>query len=216
MGAINFDIGLIAVPKEILNKETPLNDSEKKLLHQHTVWGYMMLSENSVIPATSSIIALSHHEHQNGTGYPRAQKGENRPPLKANAKSGLIHRFAEIVAVADVYDMLTNGRKHFAAKLEPRKAFQKIIEMRGTVLNSEIVKTFMSTVPVYPVGTRVKIVKAPFANLDGCYAVISKIDPDNIMEPQILVIETKLKNKMTKPITIDLSKNKGFELELAS
>ena len=173
-----------------------------------------MLSENVIIPPTSSLVAYAHHECQDGTGYPRGMKGENRPAGKSFSKAGLIHRFAEIVAVADTYDMLTNGRKHFSPKLSPVEVFNEIVSMSGTKLNADIVKCFLSIVPMFPVGTRVRITTAPIAELQGCFGVISKVNPDRVHEPQVLVFESKNHQKI-KPVTLDFSKHKGFSVELA-
>ena len=214
LGALNYDLGMLAVPKEILEKEGVLTGKENSILRQHTTYGYLMLSENVIIPPTSSLVAFAHHECQDGTGYPRGMKGENRPAGKSFSKVGLIHRFAEIVAIADTYDMLISGRKHFSPKLSPVEAFNKIVSMSGAKLNADIVKCFLSIMPMFPVGTRVRITAAPIAELQGCFGVISKVNPDRVHEPQVLVFESKNRQKI-KPLTLDFSKHKGFSIELA-
>ena len=214
LGALNYDLGLLAVPQEILVKEGVLTGKENQILQQHTTYGYLMLSENVIIPPTSSLVAYAHHECQDGTGYPRGMKGENRPAGKGFSKVGLIHRFAEIVAVADTYDMFTNGRKHFSPKLSPAEAFKKLVSMSGAKLNSDILKCLLSIVPMFPVGTRVRITTSPIAELQGCFGVISKVNPALVHEPQVLVFESKNHQKI-KPVTLDFSKHKGFSVELA-
>lgn len=214
LGALNYDLGMLAVPKEIAEKEGDLTDDEKIILKQHTTYGYLMLSENALIPPTSSSVANAHHECQDGTGYPRGIKAENRPPTKMYSKPGLIHRFAEIVAVADTYDMLTNGRRHFSPKLGPAETFKKIISMSGAKLNADIVKCLFSIVPMFPVGTRIRITSAPIDGLQGSIGVVSKVNPDRVHEPQVLIFESKNHQKI-KPVTLDFSKHKGFSVELA-
>lgn len=213
LGAINYDLGMLAVPGEILKKRGELTKDEKTILQQHTAYGYLMLSDISAIPATSSIVAMSHHEHQDGTGYPRGMKGENRPPVKTLAKSGLIHRFTEIVSVADAYDMFFNGRRHYSRELEPKEVIKKLIEMKGTKLNSEIVKTLVSIVPTYPVGARVRIVNGPLPDIMGGIGVVSRVVPDHLSEPQVIIFESK-NHKRIKPVTLDLTKHQGFSIEL--
>lgn len=215
LGVINYDIGMIAIPKEILNKTTPLTEQEKNILKQHTVYGYMMLSEISIIPPTSSIVALSHHEYQDGTGYPRGETGANTPPLKSFSKPKTIHRFAEIVAVADTFEMYIYGRKHFAQKLPPDKAIRKLIEMKGTKLNADILKTLLTIVSIYPVGMRVRVIDSPLPDLRGCYGVVAQNNPGKLFEPTILLIESRNKKKLPKPVTLDFSVHKGFLVELA-
>jgi HD-GYP domain-containing protein (c-di-GMP phosphodiesterase class II) len=213
IGAINYDLGLVAVPEAILEKQGDLTEEEYRIYEQHTVFGYIMLSQNPSIPPTSSAVALQHHEHQDGTGFPRGIKGENRPPLKDFSRKNVIHRFAEIVAVADTYDMLITGRSGRGPKNTVQDALKKIIQMGGARLNSEIVKTLVSIVPVYPVGARIRIINAPVPQLVGYNGVVAKDNPDCLEQPQIILYETRNHSRVT-PVLIDLAKHKGFTFEL--
>ena len=212
MGAINCDLGLIAIPRVIFEKNGNFDTPEEREIYtQHTVYGYLMLSQNPSIAATSAAVALQHHEHQDGTGFPRNIRGENLAPLKDFSRKNLIHRFSEIVAVADTYDMLTTGR--MGPRYGIREAIHKVIEMSGEKLNKEMVKTLTSIVPIYPVGTRIRIVNAPSSQLIGYHGVVAKDNTEDIESPQIILYETK-KHKKVKPILIDLSDHTGFQLEL--
>jgi HD-GYP domain len=213
IGAINFDLGLVAVPAAILEKLGDLTEEEYRTYEQHTVFGYIMLSQNPAIPPTSSAVALQHHEHQDGTGFPRGIKGENRPPLKDFSRKNVIHRFAEIVAVADTYDMLITGRNNCGPKHSVQDALKKIILMGGAKLNSEIVKMLVSIVPVYPVGARIRVLNAPVPQLVGYNGVVAKDNPDCLEQPQIILYETRNHQRVT-PVLIDLAKHKGFTFEL--
>ncbi len=215
LGAINYDIGMLAIPEKIMEKDSELTADEKGILMQHAVYGYIMLSNITSIPAASTIVAFSHHEHQDGSGFPKGLKGGNRPPLKTMQKKGLIHRFAEIVSVVDTYDMLTNGRKHFSLPMEPPVALQKMIEMRRTKLNFEILKTFISILPIYPVGTRIRVTNSPRSELMGCYGVIADVRPERIFEPKVVLVESKLQKRLPKTMMLDFAKHRGFEIELA-
>ena len=102
----------------------------------------------------------------------------------------------------------------FCPKLGPVEVFNEIVSMSGTKLNADIVKCFLSIVPMFPVGTHVRITTTPIAELQGCFGVISKVNPDRVHEPKVLVYESKNHQKI-KPISIDFSKYKGFSIELA-
>lgn len=211
MGAINYDLGCIAIPQEIMKKNGDFTAEEYEIYKQHTVYGYLMLSQNPSMAATSAAVALQHHEYQNGSGYPRKQKGENKPPLKDFSRKNVIHRFAEIVAVADYYDRLITGR--LCEKLEIRNAIKKLIEVSGDKLNSDIVKHLVAIIPVYPVGARFRVVNAPTPQLIGYYGVVAKLNPHNLEAPQIILYETR-KHQRVKPILIDLAAHSGFDLEV--
>jgi HD-GYP domain-containing protein (c-di-GMP phosphodiesterase class II) len=213
VGAISYDIGLVALPREILDKGLPVSGAELEVFKQHTLFGYIMLSDNPAIPATSAAAALQHHEHQDGSGYPRGIKGENRPPLKDFTKQNMIHRFAEIIAVADYYDMLTTGRLTGGATVPVQRAIKELIKLGGTILNSEIVKTLTAIVPVFPVGARVRVAEAPTPQLVGYGGVVARDNPANIELPQIILFETK-KHHHIAPILINMAKYDGFVLEL--
>jgi len=214
IGAINYDIGLVTVPKEILVKDGSLTTDEQEVLNHHTVYGYYILRDSQTIPATSAAVALQHHENQNGSGYPKALKGDNRPPLKDFSRKNVIHRFAEIVAAADRYDMMTTGRQHYSGRFDIRTALRNLIAMGGSILNSEIVKMLVSMVPIYPVGARVRIVDAPSAQLVGYSGVIARDNPTELEKPQVVLYLTKNHQKITPPILVDLAKHSGFVLEL--
>jgi len=215
IGALNYDLGLIALPSGLIDKAaSAYTEEEVKLYRQHTVFGFLMLSQNHLIPPTSAAVALQHHEHQDGGGFPRKIKGDNRPPLKDFSRQNMIHRFSEIVAVADMYDACLHGRLQMGiAASDVRTALRNIIEMGGTVLNSDIVKTLVSIVPIFPVGARFRIVNAPTPQLVGHYGVVARDNPENLETPQIIIYETKNHQKI-KPVLIDMAKHSGFILEL--
>ena len=215
IGALNYDLGLIALPKGLLEKPTTkYSTDELKLYHQHTVFGYLMLSQNHLIPSTSAAVALQHHEHQDGSGFPRGIKGDNRPPLKDFSRQNMIHRFSEIVAVADVYDACLYGRVQMnLQKMDVREALRVVIERGGKYLNSDIIKTLITIVPIFPVGARIRIINAPSQQLIGYYGVVARDNPKNLELPQIIIYESKNHQKI-KPILIDLYQHSGFVLEL--
>lgn len=98
IGALLHDVGKIYINLEILNKPEPLLPEEYELVKTHTVKGYELLKEKMSISYISAHIAYQHHERVDGSGYPRGLSHEK------------IHRFAKIVAVADVYDAMTSQR----------------------------------------------------------------------------------------------------------
>ncbi|MGN0729528.1 HD-GYP domain-containing protein [Treponema sp.] len=104
------DCGKIAVPDEIIAKPDKLTDEEYVLMQEHTIMGYAILKDLTLIP-DASFAAFYHHERFDGAGYPNGLKGEEIPEI------------VRIVSVADVFDCMSRDRYY-------RKAFplEAIIE----------------------------------------------------------------------------------------
>lgn len=93
------DVGKIAVPDAILNKQTTLTVSEYEIVKRHPVTGFEMCNKLGFTKEELQVI-LYHHERFNGSGYPAGLKGDGIPTV------------ACIVAVADVYDALSSARSY--------------------------------------------------------------------------------------------------------
>lgn len=140
--AILHDIGKRAISKKILDKPGKLTDEERKTINTHSKIGYNMLKDNDNIKSTTRIAVLSHHENEDGTGYPRGLKGNK------------IHLFAKIIHVADVYDALCSKRS-YKEDYKPSEAIEYLMGNCGTMFDQTVVETFLKYIVVYPVGTDV-------------------------------------------------------------
>ncbi|MFP4417140.1 MAG: HD-GYP domain-containing protein [Fibrobacterota bacterium] len=213
VGAMNYDLGLVAIPAEILKKNGAFTPEEFEIYKRHTVYGYLMLSQNPAIAATSAAIALQHHENQDGKGFPRGLKGENLLPEKDFLRKNIIHRFAEIVTVADEYNMMTTGR--MCQKVHAKDAIKVLVEKSGKVFNREIVKRLVSIVPIFPVGSRIRVSKSNDPRQVGLIGVVAKDNPGNLERPQIILYEDQKRKRLT-PLLIDLRMTPEIHIELIS
>jgi putative nucleotidyltransferase with HDIG domain len=131
-GAILHDIGKMAIPDEILRKRGPLTASERKVVEQHPIRGYELLSPISFLERALEI-PYCHHEHWDGSGYPRGLKGEEIPPA------------ARIFTVVDVWDALLSDRPY--SKAWPReKAIQYLKDESGKIFDPKCVYVFLELV----------------------------------------------------------------------
>lgn len=93
------DIGKIAIPDAILTKPGRLDEEEREIMKTHAVRGYEILKQSSLMVMNlSAIVALTHHEKWDGSGYPDGLKGDD------------IHIYGRITAMADVFDALGSER----------------------------------------------------------------------------------------------------------
>ncbi len=92
------DIGKTLLSPQLLAKKDSLSDDEKFLMRQHTTYGYRLLQDQN-LPESIKLVALMHHEKNNGTGYPNGLRSEK------------ITHFSKIVTICDIYENLTSGRK---------------------------------------------------------------------------------------------------------
>lgn len=95
------DVGKIGIPDRILLKQGRLSPEEYETMKRHVDVGVRLLARSkSTLVKMAELIALTHHERWDGTGYPRRLKGKDIP---------LVGR---IVAVADVFDTLLSERPY--------------------------------------------------------------------------------------------------------
>lgn len=124
------DIGKVGIPDSILNKPGKLTDEEFEIMKTHTEIGYEMLkhSERDILKA-SAIVAYTHHEKWNGTGYPQGTKGNE------------IHIYGRITAVADVFDALGHDRVYKKA-WELERILELFKEERGKHFDPTLIDLF--------------------------------------------------------------------------
>jgi len=124
MAASIHDIGKLSVPAEILSKPTKLLDMEMSLVREHSRKGYEMLRHvESPWPLAEAV--YQHHEHLDGSGYPRGLRGED------------IVVEARVIAVADVVEAMSSHRPYRPA-LGIALALEEIEANRGSLYDEQV------------------------------------------------------------------------------
>jgi len=153
IAAMLHDVGKVAISDTVLKKPGKLTDREYAIMQAHTIYGARLFCEPvSDWDNMSAEIALNHHEHWDGKGYPgqvdEKQQKESAPLIKGKPKSGDdIPISARIVALADVYDALISKRVYKNAWNE-KKVLEYIDEQSGKQFDPEVVSAFHAIYPV--------------------------------------------------------------------
>jgi HD-GYP domain-containing protein (c-di-GMP phosphodiesterase class II) len=100
IAATLHDVGKTRIPLEILNKTGKLTDDEYALMKKHTIFGYEMIKETVGTNHRQALVALQHHERQDGRGYPFGIGGDK------------IDFFSRIVAIADIFHAMSSDRAY--------------------------------------------------------------------------------------------------------
>ncbi|MDD2349832.1 MAG: diguanylate cyclase, partial [Synergistaceae bacterium] len=122
------DIGKIVLEDGILNKHRDLSEEEYRKMQQHSVVGYRILNLfDETIDLAEGV--LSHHEHWDGTGYPKGIKGEEIPLS------------SRIIAVAEAYDAMTND--NYDRRKTHNEAVEEIRSLSGIRFDKNAVEAFV-------------------------------------------------------------------------
>lgn len=141
LGALLHDVGKMLIPQDILNKPGQLSQEEYALMKRHPLMGTSIMGE--MVDNEEQLTAmLQHHERWQGQGYPQGLVGED------------IHPYAQIVAVADVFDALTSHRPYRPA-FPPYHAVELIMKGEGSEFSPKVVRALLRTVVLYPANTMV-------------------------------------------------------------
>jgi len=137
------DVGKSKIPNEVLNKAGKLTDEEFSMMKQHSLFGYQILKEKEDLSNSIKLGVLQHHEKMNSKGYPMGVPSEK------------INLFARIISVADIYDALVTERP-YKKPFSPRDAVEMIMSLTEE-LDIDVMKSFLESVILYPVGTDVEL-----------------------------------------------------------
>jgi CHASE2 domain-containing sensor protein len=132
------DIGKIGVPDSILRKPGRLDADERERMREHTTLGAEILAgSRSPLLQVAELIARTHHERWDGSGYPAGLRGEEIPLP------------GRIAAVCDVFDALTSERP-YKERWAARDALDEIVRERGRHFDPRLVDLFVAMLEPAP------------------------------------------------------------------
>jgi putative nucleotidyltransferase with HDIG domain len=127
-GALLHDVGKMAVPKEIINKDGPLTDEEWEKIKAHTITGQRMLDRvGGTLSEVGRIVRWS-HERWDGGGYPDGLAGEDIPIE------------SRIISCCDAFDAMTTDRAYRSA-LPVQTATRELLANAGSQFDPGVAST---------------------------------------------------------------------------
>lgn len=125
-----YDVGKLGVPEAILCKAGALSESEWRVVRRHAEIGASIIGEHKdSLLAIARVMALTHHERWDGTGYPAGLEGQAIPWP------------GRIMAVADAFEAMTSTQRHREA-LSVTDAMSRIVQESGKQFDPQVVDSF--------------------------------------------------------------------------
>ena len=129
--ALLHDIGMHGVPASILDKASPLSESESERMRMHAYYTHRMLARPPVLARLGAIASLT-HERCDGSGYPRGLAG---PAIPATGR---------LLAAACSYRAMTEPRSHRPAMTAKQATAELRAEVRGGRLDASAVDAVLA------------------------------------------------------------------------
>jgi len=151
MAAMLHDAGKVAVSDLILKKPSALTPEEYDVMKCHTWSGARLFTEiSSNLDEISQVIALTHHENWDGSGYPGKVDIETGAPMYKESDKNIIKGeeipiWGRIVAIADVFDALSSRRVYKGA-WDEGSVLEEMKKMSGTKFDPSLIKIFFDCI----------------------------------------------------------------------
>lgn len=177
LAGLLHDIGKVRVPEQILNKRANLSEYEMAALKRHPEYAGQVLQRYDNISEEVINIIYQHHECCDGSGYP------------SGISSQYISKSSKVLAIAEAYNTMLTYSPEFPRAFNNTDAIKKIYAESGRKYQADMVKTFVSIMGVYPVGTAVTL-------SNGTMGIICEVNKQDQARPKVLMLSRDNPNKI--------------------
>lgn len=191
-GALLHDVGMKKIPLEIIEKKGALQPDEIKTIQSHPYYSYKLIVKDLMYSEEVGQIAYQHHERWDGSGYPK------------NKKDRAIELGARIIAVVDAYEAMIS-RKNYRNSMIGYNAMKTLLEDNARRFDPVVLKAFIQSVGIYPVGSIVLLSDTAIARvIEGHY--------ESPLRPKIRILVDSAGNTYPNNAgeVIDLLMNRGI------
>jgi len=187
MAALLHDVGMVAIPDKILYKQEKLSQQEIEILRERPNYSYKILRSFGDGFAYLAESAVQVYERVDGSGYPRAMRGEE------------IHEYAQIIGLLDMYEALIHSRPQ-REKLTHFTAVKEIINTCKNRFQRKHLKSLLNIFTAFPIHSFVRL------NSNAIGKVIETY-PDQPMRPKLKIVYDSQKRKVLTERIVALPDN---------
>jgi response regulator RpfG family c-di-GMP phosphodiesterase len=166
--ALLHDVGMLRLPESIVTKSGQLTPEEAKQIRTHPIHSYKIITREMRYPEEIGLAALQHQERWDGKGYPRAIAGKD------------ITLLARIIAVVDSFEAMVSKRP-YRSPMIGYTAMRNILSDNGRRFDPEIVKVFIRTLGIYPIGSIVLL-------SNSCIGRVVENNVNSPLKPKVRVM----------------------------
>ena len=181
------DVGMVSIPRRILEKPGPLSPEELALVRQHPETGSRILQALGSEFEWLATVALQEQEREDGSGYPRGLQGDQ------------IHDYAKIIGLADIYDALIHPRPYQKRRV-PCDAVKDIMTSGRRVFPDRILKGLIQGLSTFPVGSLILLNSKEVA----CVVATNPALP---LRPVVEILTGPQGERLPSPRRVDLAQN---------
>lgn len=167
-GALLHDVGMLKLPREILDSNRELSEGEVRRMQAHPLYTYKFICRELLLPEEVGLVALQHHERWDGEGYPRRLGGES------------IELGARIISVADAFEAMVS-EKPYRNSMLGYQAMKNLLSDNSRRFDPDVLKSFIRTMGIYPIGSIVLL-------NSGALARVTNVHTKAPLRPEIRIL----------------------------
>lgn len=153
--ALLHEAGMLSVPKEILEKKTALEPQERQRITDHPIQALNYLGRVNLLPHSIVIAVYQEHECLDRSGYPNQRPGS------------LIHDFAQIIGICDVFEAMTSPRA-FRQPMVPYRVLEQLVFQTAKLrYNHDKLRALLQLTGLFPIGSWIKLSNNCVARIIG-------------------------------------------------
>jgi len=173
-GALLHDVGMLRMPKEIVEKKGSLSESELQRIQAHTLYTYKIVNKELLYPEEVGLIVLQHHERWDGEGYPRRLSGT------------AIDIGARIVSVADAFEAMVS-KKPYRNSMMGYQAMKNLLSDNLRRFDPDVIKALIQTMGIYPIGSIILL-------NSGALGRVVDVQPSAPLRPTVRILADEFGN----------------------